>query len=76
MAKELRWGVCHIYASYNDTIIHVTDVTGTAGSFVLLFSADTLLEDKGEDSFTLFSEINRSSEYLKNLLFGNFLIDK
>jgi small subunit ribosomal protein S11 len=24
----LRWGVAHIYASYNDTIIHVTDVTG------------------------------------------------
>lgn len=23
-----RWGVAHIYASYNDTIIHVTDVTG------------------------------------------------
>jgi len=27
--RELRWGVCHIYASYNDTIIHVTDITGT-----------------------------------------------
>jgi len=24
-----RWGVCHIYSSYNNTIIHVTDVTGT-----------------------------------------------
>ena len=23
-----RWGICHIYASYNDTIIHVTDITG------------------------------------------------
>jgi len=27
--KSLRWGVVHIYASYNDTIIHVTDITGT-----------------------------------------------
>jgi len=26
--SDLRWGVAHIYASYNDTIIHVTDVTG------------------------------------------------
>lgn len=26
--KSLRWGVVHIYASYNDTIIHVTDITG------------------------------------------------
>lgn len=24
-----RWGVCHIYSSYNNTIIHVTDITGT-----------------------------------------------
>lgn len=23
-----KWGVCHIYASYNNTIIHVTDITG------------------------------------------------
>ncbi len=26
--RGIRWGVCHIYASYNDTIIHVTDITG------------------------------------------------
>ncbi len=25
----IRWGLCHIYASYNDTIIHITDITGT-----------------------------------------------
>lgn len=25
----MRWAICHIYASYNDTIIHVTDVSGT-----------------------------------------------
>ncbi len=23
-----RWGIAHIYASYNNTIIHVTDITG------------------------------------------------
>jgi small subunit ribosomal protein S11 len=23
-----RWGIAHIFASYNDTIIHITDVTG------------------------------------------------
>ena len=26
---NIRWGICHIYASYNNTIIHITDVTGT-----------------------------------------------
>ena len=27
--NKLRWGVVHIFASYNDTIIHITDITGT-----------------------------------------------
>lgn len=27
--SDLRWGVAHIFASYNDTIIHITDITGT-----------------------------------------------
>lgn len=26
---KLRWGVAHIYSSYNNTIIHVTDITGS-----------------------------------------------
>ena len=26
--RPLRWGVAHIYASYNNTIIHITDITG------------------------------------------------
>ena len=26
---KIRWGIAHIYASYNNTIITVTDITGT-----------------------------------------------
>src|SRR3989338_1569049 len=26
---QLKWGIAHIYASYNNTIIHITDITGT-----------------------------------------------
>ncbi|MBR9676455.1 30S ribosomal protein S11 [Candidatus Woesearchaeota archaeon] len=26
---DLKWGVVHIYASYNNTIIHITDITGS-----------------------------------------------
>ena len=26
---SIRWGIAHIYASYNNTIIHITDITGT-----------------------------------------------
>ncbi len=31
MARQdsTRWGIAHIYASYNNTIIHITDITGT-----------------------------------------------
>ena len=27
--EKLRWGIAHIYSSYNNTIIHITDITGT-----------------------------------------------
>ncbi|RLE51261.1 MAG: 30S ribosomal protein S11 [Candidatus Methanomethylicota archaeon] len=26
--RELRWGVAHIYSSYNNTIVHITDLSG------------------------------------------------
>ena len=26
--EQIRWEVAHIYSSYNDTIIHITDITG------------------------------------------------
>lgn len=26
--RRMRWGVAHIFSSYNDTIIHITDLTG------------------------------------------------
>lgn len=28
-SERIRWGIAHIYSSYNNTIIHVTDITGT-----------------------------------------------
>ena len=27
--RKLKWGIAHIYSSYNNTIIHITDITGT-----------------------------------------------
>ncbi|HJX05149.1 MAG TPA: 30S ribosomal protein S11 [Candidatus Nanoarchaeia archaeon] len=27
--EDIRWGVAHIYSSYNNTIIHITDLSGT-----------------------------------------------
>ncbi|MCK4310616.1 MAG: 30S ribosomal protein S11 [Methanomicrobia archaeon] len=28
MTKDEKWGVAHIYASFNNTIIHITDLSG------------------------------------------------
>lgn len=27
--SPIKWGIAHIYASYNNTIIHITDITGS-----------------------------------------------
>ncbi len=27
--EKTRWGVAHIYSSHNNTIIHITDITGS-----------------------------------------------
>ena len=27
--RPLKWGILHIFASYNNTILHVTDITGS-----------------------------------------------
>jgi len=27
-SKGIKWGVAHIYSSYNNTIVHITDLTG------------------------------------------------
>ena len=27
--ERLRWGIAHIFSSYNNTIIHITDITGS-----------------------------------------------
>ena len=27
--ENARWGIAHIYSSYNNTIIHITDITGS-----------------------------------------------
>lgn len=29
LPDNIKWGIAHIYASYNNTIIHITDITGS-----------------------------------------------
>ncbi|MCD6154416.1 MAG: 30S ribosomal protein S11 [Candidatus Verstraetearchaeota archaeon] len=28
VGKDLKWGVAHIYSSFNNTIVHITDLSG------------------------------------------------
>ena len=27
--EVIRWGICHLFSSYNNTILHITDITGS-----------------------------------------------
>ncbi len=44
--EKFRWGIAHIYSSYNNTIIHITDLTGSEtlakGSGGMVVKADRL----------------------------------
>lgn len=49
--RPIRWGICHIYSSYNNTIIHVTDITGTE-SIGLTSGGQVVKADRMESSPT------------------------
>lgn len=44
--RSIRWGIAHIYSSYNNTIIHITDITGaetiTVASGGMVVKADRM----------------------------------
>lgn len=48
MAEDERWGVAHIYASFNNTIIHVTDLTGA--ETVARYSGGMVVKSDREES--------------------------
>ena len=49
--QTIRWGVAHIYSSYNNTIIHVTDVTGTE-TIAVVSGGQVVKSDRLESSPT------------------------
>jgi len=51
MDKSLRWGLCHILASYNNTLIHVTDITGSE-TIALVTGGQMVKSDRLESSPT------------------------
>jgi small subunit ribosomal protein S11 len=51
MNEQTRWGIAHIFSSYNNTIIHITDITGTE-SIVLTSGGQVVKADRLESSPT------------------------
>ena len=53
MSKEYRsrWGIAHVYSSYNNTIIHITDITGTE-SIAITSGGQVVKSDRMESSST------------------------
>jgi small subunit ribosomal protein S11 len=49
--EAIRWGLAHIYSSYNNTIIHITDITGTE-SLARVSGGQVVKSDRLESSPT------------------------
>jgi small subunit ribosomal protein S11 len=49
--KQMRWGVAHIYASYNNTVVHLTDITGME-TIALTSGGQVVKSDRMESSPT------------------------
>ncbi len=48
---KLRWGIANIYASYNNTIVHITDITGSE-TIALSSGGQIVRSDRMESSPT------------------------
>lgn len=48
MPEKKRWGVAHIYASFNNTIIHITDLTGA--ETIAQYSGGMVVKSDREES--------------------------
>lgn len=48
MPEDEKWGVAHIFSSFNNTIIHVTDVTGA--ETVAQYSGGMVVKSDREES--------------------------
>ena len=49
--SNIRWGIANIFASYNNTIIHITDITGTE-TLALASGGQVVKSDRLESSPT------------------------
>ena len=63
---EEKWGIAHIYSSYNNTIIHITDITG-AETAAISSGGHHVTADRYESSpFAAMKAANTVVEAAKN----------
>ncbi len=54
MAREGRWGIAHIYSSENNTIIHITDISG---SETIARTSGGMMTDRDKDKGKAFPAV-------------------
>lgn len=66
MPEEEKWGVAHVYASFNNTIVHVTDSTGA--ETVAQYSGGMVVKSDREESspYAAMKAADRAAEEAKD----------
>lgn len=65
MSKDKKWGLAHIYASFNNTIVHITDITGA--ETLARYSAG-MVTDKGRLQGTPFPAMKAAKKAAEEAL--------
>ena len=66
MPEDKRWGVAHVFASFNNTIIHITDLTGA--ETVARYSGGMVVKSDREESspYAAMKAADRAAEEAKD----------
>ncbi len=63
--KKIRWGIAHIFSSYNNTIVHITDLTGRE-TVAIVSGGHIVKADREESSpYAAFQAALRAAEQAK-----------
>ncbi len=65
MQEDKKWGVVHIYSSVNNTIIHITDITG---SETIARCSGGMVTDRDKDKGTPFPSIKAAKKVAEEAL--------
>ncbi len=58
--KQIRWGIAHIFSSYNNTMVHITDLTGSE-TFARVSGGHVVKSSRLESSPTTAMQVARKA---------------